>query len=118
MLGVVFIGGAAGGAARYAVTIDWPGPTSRFPSRSRTSPANRSIRTSTTRCSRLGCGAELRRTGIPVDGVDNVALRTGRLLGSLWKGVDALRVMRADMVRIMRDEAVLEIASHMPCFAS
>lgn len=54
---------------------------------------------------RLGVGARLRRTGIPVHAIDNVALRTGRLLGSLWKGVDALRVMRSELVACMREAA-------------
>lgn len=54
---------------------------------------------------RLGVGTRLRRTGIPVGAVDNVALRTGRLLGSLWKGVDALRVMRSELVACMREVA-------------
>ncbi|KAB5532685.1 hypothetical protein GE09DRAFT_1227861 [Coniochaeta sp. 2T2.1] len=51
---------------------------------------------------RMGVGTQVRRIGIPVGGVDNVALRTGRLLGTLWKGVDACRVMRADLVGVMR----------------
>jgi 2-polyprenyl-6-methoxyphenol hydroxylase-like FAD-dependent oxidoreductase len=54
---------------------------------------------------RLGVGAKVRQSGIPVGAVDNVALRTGRLLGSLWKGVDALRVMRSELVACMRDVA-------------
>jgi 2-polyprenyl-6-methoxyphenol hydroxylase-like FAD-dependent oxidoreductase len=52
---------------------------------------------------RFGVGAEVRRTGIPVRAVDNVSLRTGGLLGQLWKGVDGLRVHRASLVGIMRD---------------
>lgn len=51
---------------------------------------------------RLGVGAKVRRIGIPVGAVDNIALRTGRLLGSLWKGVDALRIMRSELVACMR----------------
>ncbi|OIW32023.1 FAD/NAD(P)-binding domain-containing protein [Coniochaeta ligniaria NRRL 30616] len=51
---------------------------------------------------RLGVGAQLRRTGIPVGAVENVSLRTGRLLGALWRGVDGVRVMRSGLVACMR----------------
>lgn len=56
---------------------------------------------------RLGVGRRVRSMGIPVGGVDSVALRTGRFLGSMWKGVDGLRVMRSWVVGCMR-EAVRE----------
>lgn len=53
---------------------------------------------------RLGVGESLRPLGIPVpNGVDILSLRTGLSLGSLWKGLDALRVRRSDLVACMRD---------------
>src|SRR5438105_7336552 len=39
----------------------------------------------------LGAGTRLRRRSSPVRAVDIVSLRTGRYLGSLWGGVDAIR---------------------------
>lgn len=54
---------------------------------------------------RLGVGDRLRRLGIPVTekGIELVALRTGAFLGSLWKGADALRVARSDLVACLRE---------------
>jgi 2-polyprenyl-6-methoxyphenol hydroxylase-like FAD-dependent oxidoreductase len=55
---------------------------------------------------RLGAGARVRALGTPVrSGVDFVSLRTGKVLGVLWKGVDGLRVMRSDVVASMREVA-------------
>lgn len=48
----------------------------------------------------------MRRIGIPVRAVDNVALRTGRSLGRMWEGVDGVRVMRGELVGVMRGAAV------------
>lgn len=55
---------------------------------------------------RLGVGGRVRRIGIPVRAVDNVALRTGRSLGRMWEGVDGVRVMRGELVGVMRGAAV------------
>jgi len=52
----------------------------------------------------LGAGAGLRRCGVPVRAVDIVSFRSGRQLGSMWGGVDAMRARRADVV-----EALLEV---------
>ncbi|KAI0131816.1 salicylate hydroxylase [Xylariales sp. AK1849] len=49
----------------------------------------------------LGAGARLRPKGHKVAAIDLVSLRTGSLLGSLWEGVDALRVLRVDLVRVL-----------------
>ncbi|KAF5711762.1 salicylate hydroxylase [Fusarium mundagurra] len=51
----------------------------------------------------LGVGSRLRKLGIPVRGVDVVALRTGRTLGQMFPGIDALRVMRHHLVQCMAD---------------
>lgn len=46
----------------------------------------------------LGAGKRLRPRGSPVSAIELVAHRTGRLLGQLWPGVDALRVQRQYLV--------------------
>ncbi|KLO87845.1 salicylate hydroxylase [Fusarium fujikuroi] len=51
----------------------------------------------------LGVGSRLRKLGIPVRGVDVVALRTGRTLGQMLPGTDALRVIRHHLVQCMSD---------------
>ncbi|EXL91309.1 hypothetical protein NOF04DRAFT_18083 [Fusarium oxysporum II5] len=56
----------------------------------------------------LGVGSQLRKLGIPVRGVDVVALRTGRTLGQMFPGTDVLRVMRHHLVQCMAD-AVAEL---------
>ncbi|KAF5640410.1 salicylate hydroxylase [Fusarium sp. NRRL 52700] len=56
----------------------------------------------------LGVGSRLRKLGIPVRGVDVVALRTGRTLGQMFPGTDSLRVIRHHLVQCMAD-AVAEI---------
>lgn len=56
----------------------------------------------------LGVGSRLRNLGIPVRGVDVVALRTGRTLGQMFPGTDVLRVMRHHLVQCMAD-AVAEM---------
>ncbi|KAF5601774.1 salicylate hydroxylase [Fusarium pseudocircinatum] len=56
----------------------------------------------------LGVGSRLRKLGIPVRGVDVVALRTGRTLGQMFPGTDALRVMRHQLIQCMVD-AVAEL---------
>ncbi|KAH7208640.1 salicylate hydroxylase [Fusarium oxysporum] len=56
----------------------------------------------------LGVGSRLRKLGIPVRGVDVVALRTGRTLGQMFPGTDVLRVMRYHLVQCMAD-AVAEM---------
>ncbi|CVL06464.1 related to salicylate hydroxylase [Fusarium proliferatum] len=56
----------------------------------------------------LGVGSRLRKLGMPVRGVDVVALRTGRTLGQMLPGTDALRVMRNQLVQCMAD-AVAEL---------
>jgi len=47
---------------------------------------------------RLGVGPRLRPLGVRVRAIDMISLRTGARLGSLWDGVDALRVRRAALV--------------------
>ncbi|RKK84826.1 hypothetical protein BFJ68_g10364 [Fusarium oxysporum] len=47
----------------------------------------------------LGVGSRSRKLGIPVRGVDVVALRTGRTLGQMFPGTDVLRVMRHHLVQ-------------------
>lgn len=54
---------------------------------------------------RLGVGSRLRPRGIVVRAIDLVSWRTGRLLGCLWPGVDALRVRRHDVVSAMVETA-------------
>ncbi|KAF5237443.1 hypothetical protein FANTH_10805 [Fusarium anthophilum] len=56
----------------------------------------------------LGVGSRLRKLGIPIRGVDVVALRTGRTLGQTFLGADVLRVMRHHLVQCMAD-AVAEL---------
>ncbi|CVL08413.1 related to salicylate hydroxylase [Fusarium mangiferae] len=56
----------------------------------------------------LGVGSRLRKLGIPIRGVDVVALWTGRTLGQMLPGTDALRVMRHHLVQCMAD-AVAEL---------
>ncbi|EWY97386.1 hypothetical protein FOYG_02234 [Fusarium oxysporum NRRL 32931] len=56
----------------------------------------------------LGVGSRLRKLGIPVRGVDVVALRTGQTLGQMFPGTDMLRVMRHNLVQCMAD-AVAEM---------
>ncbi|KAF5585154.1 salicylate hydroxylase [Fusarium subglutinans] len=56
----------------------------------------------------LGVGSRLRKLGIPIRGVDVVALRTGRTLGQMSPGTDVLRVMRHHLVQCMAD-AVAEL---------
>ncbi|KAF5981978.1 salicylate hydroxylase [Fusarium bulbicola] len=56
----------------------------------------------------LGVGSRLRKLGIPIRGVDVVALRTGRTLGQIFPGTDVLRVMRHHLVQCMAD-AVAEL---------
>ncbi|KAI5463442.1 hypothetical protein BGZ63DRAFT_413046 [Mariannaea sp. PMI_226] len=51
----------------------------------------------------LGVGARLRPHGIKVRGIDVVALRTGRALGSVFANTDTLRVRRHQLVRSMLD---------------
>ncbi|KAG5759004.1 hypothetical protein H9Q72_012869 [Fusarium xylarioides] len=51
----------------------------------------------------LGVGSRLQKLGIPVRGVDVVALRTGRMLGQMFPGTDVLRVMRHHLVQCMVD---------------
>ncbi|KAF5543343.1 salicylate hydroxylase [Fusarium mexicanum] len=51
----------------------------------------------------LGVGSRLRKLGIPIQGVDVVALRTGRTLGQMFPGTDVLRVMRHHLVQCMAD---------------
>lgn len=51
----------------------------------------------------LGVGSRLRKLGIPVRGVDVVALRTGRTLGQMLPGADTLRVMRHHLAQCMAD---------------
>jgi len=54
---------------------------------------------------RLGAGSRLRPRGAPVAaGIDMVSLRTGALRGTLWKGVDALRVRRHDLAMSLLEE--------------
>ncbi|KAI1027770.1 hypothetical protein LB503_011855 [Fusarium chuoi] len=50
-----------------------------------------------------GVGSRLRKLGIPVRAVDVVALRTGRTLGQMLPGTDALRVLRHHLVQCMSD---------------
>ncbi|TPX09376.1 uncharacterized protein E0L32_009420 [Thyridium curvatum] len=54
---------------------------------------------------RLGAGARLRPRGIPVRGIDILSLRTGRPLGRMWDGVDALRVLRQELVSALVETA-------------
>ena len=56
---------------------------------------------------RLGVGTRLRQRGIPVRAIDMLSLRTGKLMGSLWPDVDAVRAKRIDLVTSML-EAVAE----------
>lgn len=56
---------------------------------------------------RLGVGARLRPRGVAVRAIDMLSLRTGRLMGSLWPDVDALRARRIDLVSCML-EAIAE----------
>ncbi|UNI22034.1 hypothetical protein JDV02_007961 [Purpureocillium takamizusanense] len=51
----------------------------------------------------LGAGARLRAQAAPVSAIELVAHRTGRLLGRLWPGVDAIRVQRQLLVEALRD---------------
>ncbi|EGX94712.1 salicylate hydroxylase [Cordyceps militaris CM01] len=55
----------------------------------------------------LGAGARLRPRGHAASAIELVAHRTGRLLATLWPGVDALRVRRQAVV-----EALTETAQH------
>ncbi|KAF5546761.1 salicylate hydroxylase [Fusarium napiforme] len=56
----------------------------------------------------LGVGSRIRKLGIPIRGVDAVSLRTGRTLGQMLPGTDALRVLRHHLVQFMSD-AVAEL---------
>lgn len=53
----------------------------------------------------LGVGPRLRRRGVAVGYIEMVAHRTGASLGRLWPDVDALRVLRHDLVAAMVDTA-------------
>ncbi|KAF4336578.1 salicylate hydroxylase [Fusarium beomiforme] len=57
----------------------------------------------------LGVGKQLRNRGIPVRGIDVVALRTGRMLGQSFANADMLRVSRHSVVQCMAD-AVAELS--------
>lgn len=49
----------------------------------------------------MGVGARLRPRGIAVPHIDVRSHRTGASLGKLWGGVDALRVLRSELVGAM-----------------
>ncbi|PWI70637.1 salicylate hydroxylase [Purpureocillium lilacinum] len=51
----------------------------------------------------LGAGERLRPQAAPVSAIELVAHRTGKLLGQLWPGVDAIRVQRQLLVEALRD---------------
>ncbi|OAA69007.1 salicylate hydroxylase [Cordyceps fumosorosea ARSEF 2679] len=53
-----------------------------------------------------GAGARLRPRGHAASAIELVAHRTGRLLATLWPGVDALRVRRQDVVEALTEAAV------------
>ncbi|KAK3943298.1 FAD/NAD(P)-binding domain-containing protein [Diplogelasinospora grovesii] len=54
---------------------------------------------------RLGVGTAVRGCGVPVSAIEMLSLRSGKLLGRLWPGVDALRVKRHDLVTGMLETA-------------
>ena len=49
----------------------------------------------------LGVGPRLRPVGVKVDSIDIFSHRTGTCLGKLWPDVDAIRVLRRDLVESM-----------------
>src|SRR3954447_7889974 len=49
----------------------------------------------------LGVGSRLRPLGIKVSYIDIVSSRTGSSLGKLWPDVDAIRVLRHQLVETM-----------------
>ncbi|KAH8589400.1 hypothetical protein B0O99DRAFT_745988 [Bisporella sp. PMI_857] len=51
----------------------------------------------------LGAGHLVRSRGCKVDRIDVVSLRTGGSLGSLWDGLDLLRVQRKDLVQSLSE---------------
>jgi len=53
----------------------------------------------------LGVGPRLRPLGIKVGYIDVVSLRTGSSLGRLWPDVDAIRVLRHQLVETMVETA-------------
>ncbi|KAJ4165313.1 hypothetical protein LMH87_006950 [Akanthomyces muscarius] len=63
----------------------------------------------------LGAGARLRARGHAGSAIELVAHRTGRLLATLWPGVDALRVRRQAVVETLTEAAAaLRDASENP----
>jgi 2-polyprenyl-6-methoxyphenol hydroxylase-like FAD-dependent oxidoreductase len=56
----------------------------------------------------LGAGTRLRSKGYKIDSIDIISLRTGGLLGSLWKGLDSLRVLRQEIIESLVQTAHLE----------
>ncbi|CAM1511162.1 Fc.00g086750.m01.CDS01 [Cosmosporella sp. VM-42] len=57
----------------------------------------------------LGVAQRIRAQASKVNGIDIVAYRTGGLLGTLWEGLDAVRVQRQTLV-----EAMMETVQALP----
>ncbi|TQV96614.1 hypothetical protein V2A60_003000 [Cordyceps javanica] len=60
----------------------------------------------------LGAGARLRPRGHAASAIELVAHRTGRLLATLWPGIDALRVRRQDVVEALTETALQGTAAN------